>query len=300
MYIIKINAFNKSISTHTHLNYLLKNKIKLFSHKEKETRMISESLFDSEFSLKKIFNNQEESMKTIIWKDLQELLLTYNEYLQFLDPTDINATNRIKMLDLVRTKETNPILNEKLNINKILNTNNLNDTTNDMMNDIFDSFNSFIETPDKNLFDNIMQISQKISNKYQDKISNGEIKVADILTNITNVPGMEKMGDIVSMLTTQLEGVTPQPVEKIIIDENFTTDLVVKGQIKDNNFNIRPILNCINSFTANDKSINTDSLMNLFGKISNTNDPDMLSNIFQNELGIDINKFTEEITNKLK
>ena len=71
----RVKRFNDSLNTTTLFNYFLKNKIKLFSHKEKDTLSISESIFGSEISLKKIFNNQDDSVKLLFWTDLKNLLL---------------------------------------------------------------------------------------------------------------------------------------------------------------------------------------------------------------------------------
>ena len=58
--IIRVKNFNDSLNTTTLFNHFLKKKIKLFSHKEKDTLKVSESFFGSELSLKKIFNNQDD------------------------------------------------------------------------------------------------------------------------------------------------------------------------------------------------------------------------------------------------
>jgi hypothetical protein len=294
----RVKKLNDSINTTTNLNYLLKNKIKLFSHKEKDTLKISESLFGSNLSLKKIFNNQEETIKLVLWKDIRNLLLAYNEELLQNDLTNKNLLEKISKL-----KQPSHMLNPKDSINKILNTSNLNDTTNSMINDIFGSFENSINNSGNNPFANIMEIGQVITEKYKDDIESGKINLDDLLKNMTQLPGMENMGNMVDMITKQMGAASSEPTEKVVIDENFSTSIVPQGENKDNEtgMNVASLLKTMDSLGGlsnpllNGQEPDMNKLMGLFSKLGQTEDPSQLNNIFQNELGIDMNKFTQEM-----
>ena len=232
-----------------------------------------------------------------MWKDIRNLLLAYNEELLKNDLTNKSLLEKISKL-----KEPSPMLNPKDSINKILNTANLNDTTNSMINDIFGSFENSINNPGNNPFANIMEIGQVITEKYKDDIESGKINLDDLLKNMTQLPGMENMGNMVDMLTKQM-GSTTAPAEKVVIDENFSTSIVPQGENKDNEagMNVASLLKTMDSLGGLNNPLlggqepDMNKLMGLFSKLGQTEDPSQLNNIFQNELGIDMNKFTQEM-----
>jgi hypothetical protein len=280
--------------------------VKLFSGKFHDSLYISgrvdiKQIFPGykkyDLSLKKIFNNQEETIKLVLWKDIRNLLLAYNEELLKNDLTNKSLLEKISKL-----KEPSPMLNPKDSINKILNTANLNDTTNSMINDIFGSFENSINNPGNNPFANIMEIGQVITEKYKDDIESGKINLDDLLKNMTQLPGMENMGNMVDMLTKQM-GSTTAPAEKVVIDENFSTSIVPQGENKDNEagMNVASLLKTMDSLGGLNNPLlggqepDMNKLMGLFSKLGQTEDPSQLNNIFQNELGIDMNKFTQEM-----
>jgi hypothetical protein len=170
------------------------------------------------------------------------------------------------------------------------------------------------------LFPNILEISKKISSKYSDKISNGEIELDKIMGGITkNVPGMEKvlqgggLGNIGEMMGGMMK--KEEPKQKVIIDENFSTANVDLGKIKENsNFNIGKLLNVANSLGVipglNDESNNSNSanklpIMDLFnmmgslekGNVSKEEMKSKLDGILGN-MGIDMEKMTKEFNKK--
>jgi hypothetical protein len=304
----RVKKLNDSLSTTTLFNYFYKNKIKLFSHKEKNTTAVSESMFGSEITLKKIFNNQEESVKMLFWIDLKYLLLSYNKYLLTIDPNDKQAQERVQKLSTPYVHEPTPTINPKEGLNKILKTENLNEPTNNMINDIFSTFEKTINQPGSNPFANIMQISQIIGDKYKSNIENGEVNLDDLLANMTGLPGMENMGGLISSLTKQMQP-TPESTEKVIIDENFSTAIVPKGDQKEDssNINVGELLKTMDSFGSLGSLMggglpddgNMNKLMDVFSKLSNTSDPSQLNEIMENDLGIDMNKFTDEMTKTL-
>jgi hypothetical protein len=125
----------------------------------------------------------------------------------------------------------------------------------------------------------ILDISRKISEKYQDKITSGDIQLEKLMQGIQNtIPGMDKvMGgnfDISEMMKGMMGGAggggglsemmggmggglgemmgglfNKEPKkETVIIDENFSTSNVELGKIKEGtNINIGKMLNVANS-----------------------------------------------------
>jgi len=313
----RAKQLNNSLNTNNFAN-LLKNRIKIFSHKDPITLKISQSFFGPELSLKKIFNNQEETIKLVFWKDLKDILLAYNEDVVLKDPENKKALNRINdlLLEIKSNFNSKEGFDPKEGINKILNTDSLNATTNNLINDIFGSFESSLSDSNGNPFNNILQISQTITEKYKDKIENGDINLDDLLKNMTNLPGMENMGNMVDMLSKQMKPETKEPKEKVIIDENFSTANVEQGEVKDEkSMNVSSLLktmDSINSITGvlgNNPLFggNTDGngpdmskIMGIFNKLGNVTDTSEINNVFENELGIDINKFTSEMSKVLE
>jgi len=300
----RVKRFNDSLCTTTLLNHFIKNKIKLFSHKEKNTTIVSQSMFGEEVTLKKIFNNQDDSVKELFWTDLKYLLISYNKHILSINPDNKNAQDRIQILDAKQ------IINPKEGLNKILKTENLNETTNNMINDIFSTFEKTVGQPGANPFANIMEISKTISEKYKSNIENGEVNIDDLLANMTGLPGMENMNGIIGSLTKQMQISPEEPVEKVIIDENFSTAIVPRGEQKEdsNNINIGELLKTMDSLgLANPlmglggiKDENSmGKLMDVFGKLSNTTDPSQLNEIMETNLGIDMAKFTDEMSKVL-
>jgi len=310
----RVKKLDESLSSTTLFNYFLKNKIKLLSHKEKDTTKVSESMFGSEITLKKVFNNQDETVKLLFWTDLKKLVLSYYKHILPNNPNDKKLIERIQLLESnittintlanASTSTSNNLnnINPKESLSKILNTENLNETTNSMINDIFSTFEQSLNQPNSNPFANIMQISQVISDKYKNNIENGEVNLDDLLSNMTGLPGMENMGGLISSLTKQMQPSSTEPVEKVIIDENFSTAIVPKGEQKEesSNVNVGELLKTMDSFGALGLGNPTDEngmgkLMDIFSKLSNTSDPSKLNEIMESDLGIDMTKFSNEM-----
>ena len=305
----RVKNFNDSLNTTTLFNCFLENKIKLFSHKKSDTLIVSESMFGTNVPLKKIFNNQDDTVKALFWLDLHHLLLAYNNCILLTDPNNQEILNRIHKLEQKR------MFNPKDGLTKILNTEKLNTTTNNMINDIFTTFEKTTSNAGSSPFANIMQISEMIGTKYQSEIENGEVNLDDLLSSMTGLPGMENIGGLLSSFSDQK---TP---EKVIIDENFSTAIVPKGEQKDetSNINIGGLLNTINSmgvfggdsdengmgklmdvFGGNSDENGIGKLMDVFGKLSSTTEPSQINSIMENDFGIDMAKFTEEMSQALK
>jgi hypothetical protein len=296
----KIKNFNNSINSETNFNYLLKKKIKLFSHKNPDTLLISESLFGNKLSLKKIFNNQDDTVKLVIWKDLHELLFYYNKYLleNNLNDDKNNIEEKINKLSNI----INPIP-IKESLSKILNTDNLNDTTNNMINDIFDVFQNSHNIQNGNPLNNIFELSKSISEKYKNNIENGDIKIDDLLKNMSKLPGMESLPDIVDKISSSVINQSKNK-ETVLIDENYSTANINVGNEESNilsSMNVGSLLNTMDSLGMNplnnlenvNEGFNLNSMMNLLN--NNTDIKNLINSLNNNNSNenIDINEITK-------
>jgi len=253
-----------SLITDEYFDLLINSKIKLFSHKNSKTQEISESLFGTDFCIKNILNNQPDDVKQVIWFNLHSIYYmiekTKSEELQ-----DKNKLEKIHKLIYKNdesqksninfsTSETKHKLQEMLDVN-------VNDETSGMIDDIIGSFESIINNPKGgNPLSGIMDISQKISVKYSDKISNGEIEIDKLMGSITKkVPGLDKMmngmgdgtGNIKDMMGGVMGGNNKETKETVLIDENFSTSNVPVGVIEEkpsNNIKIGNILKIADQF----------------------------------------------------
>ena len=327
-------------------------KIKLFSHKDDNTKNISESLFGSELSLKKIFNNRDDNTKFVLWSYLHLIVLmveltqkTQNKervkYLSKLinDNEHLLEKTKTKMSLQNNIKEQNHMKDPKKIIKDMFNVD-VNDQTNDMLNDIVKSFESSLKGDNTNPLNGILDISQKISSKYQDKINSGEIELNKLMEGIQqNLPGMSElmkggdmssMGDIGSMMGGMMgSNKQSKPKETVIIDENFTTANVELGEQKENKggFNIGKMLKIANSFGVlgsdankgdtnknddntdnglNPNNINIKELLGMVSMLGKPNNEEDIKNMktkmdeFLSKQGIDISKLNEQIDTMMK
>ena len=267
--IIKGNMFVDSITPELFDDFI-KSKIKIFSHKNVNTKKISESLLDSNLCIKNLLNNQPETVKKVIWLKLHILYMS----IELLKPEAEQNSVRLKALNkLVNKAESSDLINyEQNNPNNSNNSNNsnnpnnpknklkdmlgvdVNDQTTSMIDDIVSSFEKVLSgNANSNPLSGIMEISQKISVKYADKINNGEIELDKLMKSISQkVPGMESMlngmmgdtsksGDtnsdgLSSMMSSMMSGMVggdaTKPKEKIIMNDNFSTADVEVGLTK--------------------------------------------------------------------
>lgn len=184
-------------------------KIKVFSAKTEETHNLSISLFGTELTLKQIFNNQPDTTKNKLWEIL------FNMYIQ-LEKIHNNNTERITTLkQYLKHLRNNVASKVKNDIFKNVLNSDVNNTTNNMLDDIIGSFQDVVGN-NGNPFENIMGITEMITTKYGSKIENGEIEIDKILGG---------MGNMLS------KGMSAQPTEEpVVIDENFCTSNVDVGQ----------------------------------------------------------------------
>lgn len=318
------NNFNDSI-TNTNFRNFLESKIKLVSHKNNDTLVISQSLFGYKLCLKNILNNQTTEIKKIIWFNLHTLYLN----IELLKPNDKQNNNQILQLqklldnnDNNNTYDNNNNTHDNNNdttvksIQQLLNVD-VNNETNDMLDDIVGSFQDILSG--QNPMNGILNVSQQISQKYADKINNGDIELDKLMESIVQkVPGI---GEMMKNIPINQKSHNTQQESQYVMDENFSTASVPLGIDNNpltNNMNLGNMLKMAdgmgfipNLTTSNNTNIESnnipgmENLHTLFGfvnKLENTKDPDNIDNVknemdsfLQNNLGIDINKFNDDI-----
>lgn len=274
-----VNSFDDE-----NFNLFVKSKIKVFSHKSPVTLQISGSLFynpdgDCLFYLKELLNNQPEQVKQIIWENLHTLY-----YFVELSKSDKNEERVTMLSDLLVEKpvdnDTMKLMNDK--INELMG-DNVNEATREMINDMIQIFHKSLNKNNKNPLGNIMEMTQIISSKYGDKISNGDIQIDGILKGILGkIPGFNPalMDQFMGMMNKS------KSKEKVIIDENFSTAAVDVGkQEEENNMNIRNMLKVVNMFSNKEGGMpNLSDLKDMFKGLQNDGsmpDLDKLTDMFK-------------------
>ena len=179
-----------------YFDLFLEQKMKLFANKDLQ-------LFDDKLSLKKIFNNRDDSIKSVLWSYLHLMVLMSD----MAKRKEKGKKDRIKKLskvieenvsELEKNKEKAAKLNKsgmsdpKNIIKNMLNVD-VNDDTNEMISDIVKSFETTLDG-NSNPFAGILNISQQISSKYANKINTGEIQLGKLMEGIQKtMPGMDKV-----------------------------------------------------------------------------------------------------------
>jgi len=310
--------FNNSINNSNFKNFL-DSKIKLVSHKNEDTLLISQSLFGNKLYLKDILNNQSTDIKKIIWLNLHTLYLNI-ELLKSDDKQNKYQISQLQKL-LNNNNDNNDNNNNNNNnnedtsktIQELLNVN-VNNETNDMLDDIVNSFQNILSGD--NPMNGILNVSHQISNKYADKINNGDIELDKLMESITKkVPGI---GEMMKMMATNNQSNNQSNTEQYIMDETFSTASVPLGNnnMESSNMNLGNMLkmadnigiipNISNNNNNNIPGINKlNELFSFVNKMDNSQDPESINNVknemntfLQDNLGIDINKFNDDI-NKL-
>jgi hypothetical protein len=227
----------------------LKSRIKVFSHKTETTLELSECLFGKKLTIRNLLNNQSDDIKKIIWKNLYIL---YN-LSEFLKPYESQNSDRITLLNKEininrdnHNTENEFVFNKQDTKNKLqeLLGFDVNNQTSGMIDDIVTSFENVLSNDNSNPFLGIMEISQKISSKYSEKINQGDIELDKIMESIMNkIPGMNQ---IVSSLIKKPDNRN----QKIIMDNDFSTANVTVGELENNqsNMNLSNILKMADNF----------------------------------------------------
>ena len=290
-----IMNFYKLLNNNDLFSLFSKMKIKVFSSKTIETHVISTSLFSSELSLKFIFNNMTDNIKNVYWEKLFRLYIdvakndtTQTDATQFL-PSDritvliesikniTNITNSNAFMNAANsTALTDSVKNTLFNVN-------VNNTTNNMIDDIVGSFQNIMKNK-SNPFDNIMNITTMISDKYKHQLQSGDIQLDKIIGGIDGIiPGLMKQGGV--------GGVGGEEKKTVIIDENFSTSNVDIGKEEESS-------NPLNPMNMMKMIPNISGLVNMVNRINTAESDDDLSSIkkdmdnyLEKELKVDMTQF---------
>jgi len=275
----KIKAFHKSLDDDKLFLLFSRTKIKVFSAKTTETHNISCSLFNEEITLKHALNNMPDNIKNELWG------LFFKLYIEVDKMNGNGNVNRCEVLEASLKLFTNDLSNKvKNDILKV----NVNTTTNNMIDDIVGSFQNILNKK-ANPFDNIMNITSMISEKYQNQLETGEVQLDKIMGGIDGViPGLMKMGQ------------DKKQKETVIIDESFSTANVEIGKEDEKKNNLSNMMKMIP---------NMSGLVSMVNRINTAQSDDDLVNIKQDmdnflekDLKVDMNQFSQtmsEIEKKL-
>ena len=274
----KISNFYQHLEHDDIFRLFIQCKIKVFSSKTVETNNLSTSLFGEDYSLKFLLNNRTDFVKAKLWSGLISM---YRDL-------ELKYKNRESRLEQITTKmnELTKELSSKVK-NDMFNME-VNNTTNNMIDDIVSSFQD-VMNQNANPFDNIMNITNKITEKYHKNIEEGDIELEKVMGNL-----QENLPNIGSMM-----GGENEEKEKIIIDENFSTaDVKVEKKKEETvgGFNVG------NMMKAADNMPNLGNLSNVMSKLSNVDEnTDMgevkeeMDSFLSKELGLDMDEFNKNL-----
>jgi hypothetical protein len=255
----------------------INSKIKLFSSKTEETHCVSTCLFNDDVNLKSLFNNQPTDIKNVFWHHLFKI------YLQVEKSRENSNEKRVNVLENLTETYTNEVGDNVKNT--ILNVD-VNETTDNMLGDIVGSFQSLINN-DQNPFENIMSITNDITQKYQSKLESGEVELDKIIGGIQNT--LPNMGDILNQ--------NKKEPEKVVMDDNFSTADVKVGEEKESKgMNLSNLMGTMKSVP------NINGLMdmvNKMGKIDTMEEAEGLkeemNKYLAEDLGVDVNEFENNL-----
>ena len=197
------NKFYELLDDNKLFLLFINSKIKVFSSKDDNTNSLSMSLFGDHILLKNVFNNQSNENKYMLWDSL------YNLY-HLLETNKQNREDRLKLLneklDNIKLKISHTVRD------KIL-PDDVNSTTTNMVDDIIGSFQDLM-SDNKNPFENIMNITTKISEKYYKDIEKGNVEVDKLLKNMPfpgnkggdGETGMPDMGNMMKSMEGMMDG----------------------------------------------------------------------------------------------
>lgn len=266
-----VTVLTNSMSNNTFETFIT-SKIKTFSHKNDDTKKLSESLFGSSLTLKQLLNNQPDEIKKTIWIYLHVLYLYAQLSLEESKRNQDHINRLYKELNVEPHTEDFDKDKASDRIYTLLNVQ-VNNETKSMIDEIIGSFDPLLSGKEENPISSIMQISQNISTKYADKINTGEIELDKLMDSIkSKVPGMN---DILANFN-QMKPETEKENERVIIDENYSTSKVPTGEQKEStsNFNIGKILKSVDSLgvlpkSDKDKDSQTPGLSDMFSMFKN-------------------------------
>jgi hypothetical protein len=163
-----------------------------------------------------------------------------------------------------------------------------------------------------------MEITQKITEKYNDKIESGDIELDKLMDSIQkSIPGMPNLmgegGEGGMAGLGAMFGGQKKPVEKVIIDDSFSTDNVELGD-KDkkegSGMNLTNMLNMMNSMNkgagegGGDSGMpNMGGIFSMLGKLDNINNEEdaeklkeEMDSYLEKELGVDVSKLNQQLS----
>ena len=298
-YIIRINKLITSLKSSDNFNNFAKSKIKVFSHKESDTTNISESLFGKNLTLKKIFNNQNESIKQLLWNQLHRLVI---HELEEQNKNSPNKTITDKINKLKPISKVNDFTNPRQTFKKLIKTDELNTSTNNLINDIFSSFEDSMKG--SNPLENLLNISTNISEKYKNQIDNGEINLDSLLGGLqNNLPGMDGIKNIIDPII-KMAGQQEEPKETVVIDENFSTANIDIGKQEEttqpmfaNMLKTLDATGLMNMMKSSDNPENTEGLGKLLGVFNKMQSNEgNIDDILKNDLGLDMTQISEQMS----
>lgn len=272
-----LQSFYKILENNDIFNLFVSCKIKVFSSKTVETNDLSNSIFGEDYTLKFLLNNRTEFVKAKVWSGLISM---YRDI-------EFENNNRKDRLDMIKSKMkelskdlSSQVKNDMFNID-------VNNTTSNMIDDIVISFQD-VMNKNTNPFDNIMDITNKITEKYHKKIEDGEIEIEKVMGNL-----QENLPNIGSMMRGE-----NKEENKIVIDENFSTADVDVALPKEsvNGFNVGNMMKAAQSMP------NIGNLSSVMSKLSNinedTNMDDLKSDMdsfIEKDLGLDMEEFNKNL-----
>ena len=302
-----ILKFYNSLNNDDLFTIFNKMKVKVFSSTTVETHAISLSLFDANLTLKYIFNNMSENdlddneileIKNECWELLFRLYIEMSNHIIKKDGLGSVCDNNMKvqsqtristLINTIKNIKNTPTTTNNTLVDSVKNNLfnvNVNNNTNNMLNDIVGSFKNSMNNK-SNPFDNIMNITNMINDKYMNQLENGNIELDKIIGSIDGIlPGLMKNFD------------KPAEAPTVIIDENFCTKNVSVG--KDESESDKP-----NNIANMMKMIpNISGLMNMATRINTAETDGDLSSIknemdtfLEKEFKVDMTQFNSILNN---
>lgn len=269
----RVTRFYNSLEDQGLFDVFAGSKIKVFSATTVETHNISTSLFGDKLPIKYLFNNMEDKIKDHLW------IALYNLYVHL----ERHFNKRQDRIDTIKQSIRNVRGRQKTNIKSDLFKDvikaDVNDTTSNMLDDIISSFQDITSGANANPFENIMGITEKIAQKYGQKIESGEVEVDKI---INGMGGMFKgMGG-------------EKEPETVVMDENFSTAAIDVGNLdeeKKGGFDLNQLA----------KLAPLTEMLNKVGSINSEDDAVAFKNtmdqFMEKELKVDMSQYKETIEN---
>jgi hypothetical protein len=262
--------FLSEINSDSEYKKLFQNrKLKLFSSKNNKQNNISNSLL-KQVSLKKILNNKEQKIKTIIW-DYLHLLYVFSD---LSNENEIDSEFNKKLIEQVQQNSTEPTepTNPTEKYPELFNNIGGNEKTNELIKDVINIFNdSKNKLNETNPIESLMKITKEIEGKYGASLENGEIDVKGLIEKLSDVNPMMK--GITKMIN--LDNLNQQQQE-VVIDENFSTDQVKVGTPQESSMpDISGMINMMNQLQNPSDDNPIGKLMSKVTKLQNLDDKDI-------------------------